>query len=260
MDCLWSQWPKVAERIRRSRHLLLLLDYDGTLAPIAPSPEQATLPPATKRLLQKLSRSPTVTVALISGRALAELRQLVGLRDLTYIGNHGLEMWRDGRRTVVDIPESSRKALGEILPRLAKLASEFHGAYLEDKGPALSLHYRLVPRDEAPRLKAAFRHEVLPFVHSGDFTLLKGKRVIEVRAGVNWTKGHAARSLVKRMRRRSLLPIYIGDDRTDEDAFRLLSDGITIRVGFHRRSGADYYVRGVREVHSLLQWMSAACA
>ena len=242
-----------------SRHLLLLLDYDGTLTPIAPSPKQATLPLATKSILRKLSRNPRLSVALISGRALGDLRQLVGLRGLTYIGNHGLEFWREGERTVLDIPQSSREALDQILPRLAKLVSDVPGAQLENKGLAVSLHYRQVPRDESRRLKLAFRRIVLPFVRAGTLTLLKGKKVIEVRPGLNWTKGDAASWLMRRMRRRSLLPIYIGDDQTDEDAFRMLQGGITIRTGIHRQSLAQYYVRGVRDVFRFLE-LAAACA
>lgn len=260
MDYLWSQWSKVAERIRKSRHLLLLLDYDGTLAPIAPVPEEARLPPATKSVLRRLSHSPKVSVALISGRALAELRQLVGLRGLTYIGNHGLEFWREGERTVLDIPQSSREALDQILPRLAKLVSDVPGAQLENKGLAVSLHYRQVPRDESRRLKLAFRRIVLPFVRAGALTLLNGKMVIEVRPGLNWTKGDAALWLMRRMRRRPLLPIYIGDDQTDEDAFRALSRGITIRVDTHENSKAKYYVRGVPEVVVFLERMTARSA
>lgn len=260
MEYLWSRWPKVEQRICGSRHLLLLLDYDGTLTPIAPSPKQATLPLATKSILRKLSRNPRLSVALISGRALAELRQLVGLRGLTYIGNHGLEVWREGERTVLDIPQSSREALDQILPRLAKLVSDAPGAQLENKGLAVSLHYRQVPRDGSRRLKLAFRRIVLPFVRAGALTLLKGKKVIEVRPDLKWTKGDAALWLMRRMRRRFPLPIYIGDDQTDEDAFGMLREGITIRAGMHRRSKAHYYVRGVQGVFRLLEWMVSTYA
>lgn len=257
MNYLWSQWSKVGERIRRSRHLLLLLDYDGTLAPIAPEPEEARLPPATKSVLRRLSHSPKVSVALISGRALSDLRRLVGLRNLTYVGNHGLEIQRYGIRKVVRvIPNAYRAAMSLIRPRLSTMVAGVPGSHLEDKGLSLSLHYRLVHRDQVRRLRAAFRREVLPFVRSGTLTVLTGKKVIEVRPSLNWTKGHAVRWLLRRMRRRSVLSIYIGDDRTDEDAFAVLIRGITIRVGAHRPSKAQYYVRGTREVFSFLEMMA----
>jgi trehalose 6-phosphate phosphatase len=87
---------------------------------------------------------------------------------------------------------------------------------------------------------------------------VNGKKVIEVHPGLNWTKGHATLWLVKHARHPSPLPIYIGDDRTDEDAFDMLREGITIRVGKHRRSKAQYYVKNVREVLRLLEWMTPA--
>ena len=260
MEWLWSRWPDVEEKIERSEHTLLLLDYDGTLAPIAPSPEQATLPSSTRLVLGRLSRNPRVTVALISGRPLATLRQLVRVRNLSYVGNHGLEMWHRGRRKDVLVPECSREALSRIRPTLAGLVKDVPGARLEDKGLSLALHYRLTHTSQVARLKAGIGREVRPFVRSGALTVMNGKKVIEVRPCLNWTKGHATLRLMKRVRRRSLLPIYIGDDQTDETAFRMLRGGITIRVGMHRRSKAQYYVRGVGEVLQFLEWILARYA
>jgi trehalose 6-phosphate phosphatase len=260
MEWLWSRWPDVEEKIERSEHTLLLLDYDGTLAPIAPSPKLATLSPATRSVLRSLSQSSKVTVVVISGRSLLELRRLVGLPHLIYVGNHGLEMWREGRRVAVAVQKASREAIRLIRPRLAKLAAAVPGASLEYKGLSVSLHYRLVPGDRVARLKAAFRREVLPLVRPPALTVLNGKKVIEIRPGLNWTKGHAVMRLMKRLGRPSLLPIYIGDDRTDEDAFGALTEGLTIRVGAHRRSKARYYVRGVREVLQFLEWIRARYA
>ena len=248
------------EQILKSSHTLLFLDYDGTLAPIAPSPKLATLPPATKSVLRSLSQSSKLTTVLISGRSLLELRRLVGLPCLTYVGNHGLEMWREGRRVAVAVQKTSREAIGLIRPRLAKLATAVPGASLEYKGLSVSLHYRMVSGDQVARLKAAFRREVLPLARPPVLTVLKGKKVIEVRPGLNWTKGHAVMRLMKRLGRSSLLPIYIGDDRTDEDAFGALTEGLTVRVGAHRRSKARYYVRSVREVLQLLEWIRARYA
>ena len=256
MKWLWSEWPQVEGRIWSSGHTVLLLDYDGTLAPISRVPEEATVSAPMKSLLRRLSRSSRVTVALISGRPLANLRQLVGLRNLTYVGNHGLEMLHQGRRTGVIVPRFSREALSRVRPILASLVKDVPGASLEDKELSLAFHYRRLRASEVARLKTGIRLAVLPFVRSGGLSLLNGRKIIEVRPGLNWTKGDAALCLVKRMRHRRLLPIYIGDDRTDEDAFDVLIDGITIRVGAHHRSKARYYVRNVREVAELLEWIA----
>jgi len=260
MKWLWSEWPQVEGRIWSSGHTVLLLDYDGTLAPIARVPEEARVPAPMKSLLRRLSRSSRVTVALISGRPLANLRQLVGVRNLTYVGNHGLEMWHRGRCTSVAVPGRSREALSRIRPTLASLVKGVPGARLEDKGLSLALHYRLARASQVACLKAGIGREARPFVRSGALTVMNGKKVIEVRPCLNWTKGDATLRLMKRVRRRSLLPIYIGDDQTDETAFRMLRGGITIRVGMHRRSRAQYYVRGVGEVLQFLEWILARYA
>ena len=260
MRWLCSRWPEVKQRILRSGHTLLFLDYDGTLTPIAPSPDQATLPSSTRSLLQRFSRNPRVTVALVSGRPLANLRQLVRVRNLSYVGNHGLEMWHRGRCTSVAVPGHSREALSRIRPTLAGLVKDVPGARLEDKGLSLAIHYRLACASQVACLKAEIGHEVRPFVSSGALTLMNGKKVIEVHPSLNWTKGHATLWLVKHARHPSPLPIYIGDDRTDENAFDMLRGGITIRVGRHQRSKAQYYVRGVGEVLQFLEWILARYA
>jgi len=258
LEWLWFQWPQVAAEILSSSYRVLLLDYDGTLTPIAPTPEQATLPASTRSVLRDLSRRPRMTVAMVSGRPLNELRRLVRVRNLIYIGNHGLEMWQDGREAGVVVPQSFQEAVARVRSQLAGLVADIPGALVEDKGLSVSLHYRLVPHRLEGHLMGVFAREILPLVRSSGLTVLHGKKVIEFRPRINWTKGHAALWVMKHIRRRWVLPIYIGDDLTDEDAFGALVDGITIRVGAHAESKARYYVRDVKEVVAFLRWMAAA--
>lgn len=241
-----------------SSYMALLLDYDGTLTEIASTPEQATLASSTRSLLRVLSRRPRMTVAVISGRSLNELRRLVMVRDLIYVGNHGLEMWNNGRQTGVIVPRALQEAVARIRSQLTDVAADIPGVLVEDKGLSVSLHYRLVAHGLEGHLMGVFAREIVPLVRSSGLTVLHGKKVIELRPKLNWTKGHAALRVLKQIRRRSVLPIYIGDDLTDEDAFGALAEGITIRVGAHAGSNAHYYVRGVKEVVALLQWMAAA--
>ncbi len=256
MKWLWSRWPDVEERIRSDEHILLLLDCDGTLAPIARVPGEATLPRNTGLLLRRLSRRRKTTLAIVSGRTVADLRRLVGLRNITYIGSHGLGVWRNGRHTRHIMPKSSMDAIARLRPRLAALVRDFPGAFIEEKWSSLCLHYRLVNADQRARLKTAVRLELTGLEGSAALKVMSGKRVLEIRPNVPWTKGDACLALMRQMRRRSLLPIYIGDDRTDEDAFEALSHGITIRVGDHRRSRARYYVRDTGEVIAFLEWLT----
>jgi trehalose-phosphatase len=128
---------------------------------------------------------------------------------------------------------------------------------MEDKRSSLCVHYRLVRANRAAPLRAAVRREVIALEPSGGLKVMSGKRALEIGPSVHWTKGEASLRVVRRTRRRSALPIYIGDDKSDEDAFEALSDGITIRVGARRRSRARYYVRNTGEVIAFLEWMAA---
>ena len=259
MHYLWSRWPEIQKQIRSQKHLLFLLDYDGTLTPIAPTPRQARLSPQTKLVLRRLSRKPNISLAVISGRALTDLKGMVGLRNLAYAGNHGLELWHKKRQTV-KIPRALKKALSDVTRILRKVRREFDGVVMEDKGLSLSFHYRLVKAKGLTPLKIKFWNHVMPLVRSGTIRVVKGKRVFEVRPNVPWAKGHAALWFMKRLASASCLLIYIGDDQTDEDAFRVLKRGITIRVGQHHRSEAKYYVRRVREVIRFLECLADAHA
>lgn len=257
MEWLWSQWPQVAAELVSRRDRLLLLDYDGTLAPSAPVPEQATLPASTRSVLWELSRHSRMTIAVISGRPLCELRRLVGVRNLTYIGRHGLQMWQEGRPAGVRMPQPFQDTVARIRSQLTSLVAEIPGALVEDRGRSVSLQYQLVPDRLERQLMGVFVRDILPLARSSGLTVLHRKKVIELRHRLHWTKGHAALWVMKEIHRRSVLPIYISDDRTDEDAFAMLQRGITIRVGAQGRSKAHYYVRNVDEVVALLQWMAA---
>lgn len=260
MRYLWSRLPEIEKQILSTKKLLLLLDYDGTLAPIAPTSEQARLKPPTKLVLRRLSQRPHVTVAIISGRTLADLKRMVGLKDLAYAGNHGLGLWwRDNRQTV-KVPRATQKILTELRRVLSRECRNFAGAVLENKGLSLSLHYRQVEAKRVARLKSVFRNCITPFLHSGKVCVVKGKKVFDIRPHVTWTKGHAALWFMRRIGTLSSLPIYIGDDQTDEDAFEILKAGITVRVRKARRSKARYCVRGVKEVVRFLQWLEGKYA
>jgi len=185
---------------------------------------------------------------------------MVGLRNLAYAGNHGLELWWHNERRTVKIPRALKKALSEVARILRKVRREFDGVVMEDKGLSLSFHYRLVKAKRLTPLKKKFWNHVMPFVRSGTIRVVKGKRVFEIRPNVPWTKGHATLWFMTRLAGASCLPIYIGDDQTDEDAFRVLKRGMAIRVGQHHRSEAKYYVRRVSEVVRFLECLADAHA
>jgi trehalose-phosphatase len=234
---LFDCWAGIAGRLRAYDHVLLLSDFDGTLTPIVDRPEQAILDQATGSLLAGLAQSARYTVGVVSGRALADLQSRVGIPGLQYAGNHGLEMAGPG----TDF--THRKAIAQIADLQAvhlalreKLAA-FPEILIENKGLTLSVHYRLAADEQVEAAREAFDAVLRAPCLLGRLTVTTGKKVWEVRPVVAWDKGAAVAMLLKRARRRrpgaSIGVIYLGDDRTDEAAFRTVDEagGIAIYVG-----------------------------
>lgn len=212
--------------------LLIGLDFDGTLAPIVPHPDDAALPAATRQVLVALTRRPDTRVALVSGRSLADLRQRVDVATAHYAGNHGMEIEGPGVARVHDGAAAARPVLAGIARQLAADLGDVDGVVVEDKGLTLSIHYRRVA---AGAEQARVRQHVLDHCRGmAGVRVTEGRKVVEVRPDVDWHKGRALRFL-----RDTLLvghpgapTLFIGDDRTDEDAFREVGDdGCAIFVG-----------------------------
>lgn len=258
MRYLFDNWQAVSRGLK-NKYLLILLDFDGTLCPIVETPEKAALPRATKELLSRLSLEPKIRLAFISGRPIGALKKKIGLKNVFYSGNHGMEIEGPKIRFKPFVPSGYRKALEYIRDSLQKRISGVPGARVEDKGLSLTLHYRLVEDAEVPALKTLF-HEVtiLPAV-SDKIRVKPGKKVLEIRPPVEWDKGRVVLWLLARQRfagkNNEVFPIYIGDDITDEDAFNALSKiGLTIYVGKpDGKSQARFYLHNPEEVAELLR-------
>lgn len=260
MQCLFRDQDSLKDKLR-NKFLLIFLDYDGTLAPIVKAPNKASLSWKTKLLLRELSQNPQCRIAIISGRALRDLQEKVGLKNIIYVGNHGLEI--DGPRLKFSSPVSLtyKQALERIKEELKKRTSLIKGVLIEDKGLSSSLHFRLVHANKRALVKAIFHEVVLSDKIKGIIKTRPGKMVLEVRPMVNWDKGKVAVWLLARQQFASagkqVLPIYIGDDLADEDAFRVLKNkGITVFVGQAKSSYAQYYLRNINEVVKFLRIIS----
>lgn len=226
--------PTLAARLSGTP-LAILLDIDGTLAPIAPRPDAAVVPAATLEIISKLSRMPNTHVVVVTGRAVAAARKLVPLDGLGVIGNHGFEiLGEDGEMIIAPEALSHRDALQSAAARLAPLAGQHPGVILEDKTWTMSVHTRLAARAEIPQITA----EVTRVASELGLVLTGGKEILELRPPIQIHKGTAALEWAKTIG--ALEPdgsvLYIGDDRTDEDAFQSLRAAaphaaITIRVG-----------------------------
>ena len=231
---------------------MVILDYDGTLTPIVTAPRAAVLAPSVRRTLARLAASERVRLAILSGRALGDVRARVGLADVVYGGCHGLEI--EGRGLRFRHPRASAARVAAARRALASGAASIPGAHVEFKGLAVSFHYRRVApsRHAEARAVAAGVARRMP-----DLRVIAGRAVFDFVPRVRWSKGAAARWIIGRVGP-SLRPgppviVYAGDDTTDEAAFAALSGrGVTVRVGGGAR-GAEYAVSGVRQVHALLR-------
>src|SRR5687768_4993566 len=212
-----------AER-QRLGHLLLALDFDGTLAPIVSHPENAQMLDDARGGIERLLKRGDTDVAFISGRSLSDLRDRCAFDGVYYSGNHGLEIDGPGVRETREQAVDLRPRVRAIAEVLRHRLDGIHGVILEDKDLTLSVHSRMIEDEmERERVHGIVKESLRT---GGDgLKLTYGKRVIEVRPDVEWHKGEATLYLieaVEKARRSAVYPIFIGDDITDEDAFAAL--------------------------------------
>lgn len=239
---------------------IVMLDVDGTLAPIAPRPELAQVPAETSACVAALAARPNVIVALVSGRAAADARRLVRVANTWVIGNHGYEIVSPDGESLVDPQiEPYRNLVAQAGRRLEARLNHVPGVIVEDKTWTLSVHFRLVDEAVLPRIRGA----VEEIANALGLRLTEGKKVFEVRPPARVDKGTAVLTLAARLHaiedHASL--VFIGDDRTDEDAFRALRmrqrNAVTVRVAPDERTGtaAEFTVDDPEEVLFFLQWL-----
>ena len=253
----WAQRSAV-EPLLAAPRLLAAFDYDGTLVPIAPTPEQAVAGADTRRALEALAGLPGTRLAVVSGRPVARLRELVGEAGAWLVGLHGLEVAGPGEapRPRLDL-EVSAAALGPLRAVAAELAGRYPGVRVEDKGPTLALHTRLAGRADATMAGGAFRDAVSAVP---GYEVMSGKEVLEARpAGVH--KGGAVAELLAGWESSAgdVAVLYVGDDVTDEDAFRALGGAplaVTVQVGGNGETAAQYRLEAQSEVAELLAWLA----
>ncbi len=257
MRDLLARWPVVAKKLASARRKLLILDFDGTLAPIVRNPSLAAVDRPLKRVLARLVGRDDFVVAVVSGRALADVRTRVGLPGAVFVGNHGLEV--SGRGARLSMPAKRVRRRAASLRTIArKLKAAFYlwpGVQVEDKVYTLSVHFRNIH----PYGKPAF-DELMKFYRQKfkkyPVVWRKGKKVWEARPFPSWGKGDAALALAARFA--GALPVVLGDDDTDEDMFRALAGrGLTVRVGRSSHSSADYYLKSQKKVILLLKKLSS---
>lgn len=251
---LWPAREAVADRLAAAPGVVCCLDFDGVLAPIVDDPDAATMPAPLRERVVRLRDCDSVRVAVVSGRALADLHDRVAVEGIAYAGNHGLERRIDGRRSVVPHARRSADAVSRVCDRLGDRLAHVPGVGIEDKELTATVHVRGVPEDRVPAVERTVRDTVQAVTADGPAMEVRdGKAIREVRPAVDWDKGRAVERLVAAAPD-GWLPLYVGDDVTDEDAFEALrerGDGFGVLVG-ERETAADYRLVDRRDVRELL--------
>lgn len=220
------------QRVQKHERLFLMADFDGTLVPIVSRPDEVLVTEKLVQLLKGLSECSRVWVAVVSGRPFVELDRYLPVNGLTLVGGHGSEMrWADSAVQTTILSRTETMAFRALRAKLIDLLAQWPGCFLEEKPHAVALHFRLAPE----RVRLCVR-DTLPNVirmssHQQVLELIWGRMVAEFRLnGVN--KGNAVKTLLEHVSNQAPHPVYLGDDRTDDDAFRVIRrNGTTIGVG-----------------------------
>jgi trehalose 6-phosphate phosphatase len=230
--------------------LAIFLDYDGTLTPIVSRPDQAVLMDSTRAILRTLAAK--MPVAILSGRDLDDVRQRVNIGAIVYAGSHGFDI--AGPRGVrKEIATEFLPGLDMVEQELGKQLAGIAGARAERKRFSIAAHYRNVNASDIPKVERAVSEVA---ARHRELRKMDGKKVYELLPDIDWDKGKAVLWLLENLglERAKVRPIYIGDDRTDEDAFRALEkSGVGILVSEEPRpTAARYSLKDPAEVERFL--------
>jgi trehalose-phosphatase len=232
--------------------LALFLDFDGTLLPIQSRPDHVVLPQQLRKLLAALAHR-GFPVWIVSGRSLKDLQRRISIAGIGLAGNHGFEIQWKKKKWMHPVAHTSRPFTQRMLRRIQARLKGIPDILIENKGATGSIHYRNIPTTGAAKVRKVVRQ----IFYSGQSTgllLTRGKKVFEIRPVAPWNKGEAILWILKHFLPKRAFPCYIGDDITDEDAFRAVARrGLSIRVGRTQKSVARYQIRSPGEVRTLLQ-------
>lgn len=241
------------KKLAHDHKIALFMDFDGTLVPIRENPAECFLSEKIKQQLRSLADSEHVCLTIMSGRSLADVRKRVGIRKIYYGGNHGFDISGPGLKYTHEKALSSEPLMRHVKRRLKHEIEGIQGAWIEDKKFTVSLHFRSVKKQYLPSVKKVFYKVAREYLQNRSLGVIKGKKVLELTPRLTWDKGRAVRWILHLLNN-GWLPIYVGDDTTDETAFAALKKGgITIRVGKSKSTRAKYYVKGYWEIPQLLE-------
>ncbi len=262
MPYLFNHLDSIQEALRRSP-FGLITDVDGTISQTAPTPQQAKISPLCQYYLSKLS-SHLALVAAVSGRAALEIKKMLKIDGMVYIGNHGLERWSKGhsefQKDAQDYSSMIKTAIKELAPLLS-----IEGISIENKGVTATIHYRLCR--EPPLAEIEILRAVAASPQAEGLRIIKGRMAINLLPPIEVNKGTATLGLIREYNLQG--GIYLGDDLTDVDAFKAIHaacrnldfQGFAIGITSPEMpeklvSEVDFTLNGVGDVEDFLRWMS----
>jgi trehalose-phosphatase len=251
-----SSWKNIQSQIGK-RDVALFLDFDGTLSEIVTDPAKAVLKDSLKELIRHCSSA--LKIAIMSGRDRLDVKQRIGLDNIFYVGSHGLDI--SGPGCFYYIVEDAQKFSEELQDATMKTIHEFQqlkGIIIERKSFSTAIHYRMTPESEEEFIRVRIFDLISKYP---GLKAKKGKKVIEIFPNLKWGKGEAVKKLSEILNINSefTLPIYIGDDLTDEDAFmeiRHKGIGIKVHESGDPKTEARYFLKNPGEVESFLRIIS----
>jgi trehalose 6-phosphate phosphatase len=239
-----------------NRAIFLMCDFDGTLAPIQGDPGKCILLPDIRKQLEMIIRTGNSHVAILSGRSLSDIQKRVPIKDIYHAGSHGLEISGPNIEYVHPKALVAKTIIDKIRKSVEKEIVNIEGILIEKKKFSFTLHYRMANKADGAFMRKTFYKIISENTENQTMAILKGKKVLELTPNVLWDKGKAALLIIKQLEK-TCLPIYIGDDVTDESAFKALSEGgITIRVGISKKTAAQYYLKNQREILQFLHYIN----
>jgi len=241
----FRNWPEIRDQLRAAKQWAFVLDFDGTLVSLRWRPGDVRMPRETKLILKRLAAHENVSVAIVSGRKLQSVRKLISINGLRYFGVHGGE--REGRSVVLGA--RSRLALDAAKRSIRKQLGSIRGMWIEDKGLSIAVHYRGVNATTAESAATTLAGLTAPW--RDVLHILNGSWVWEILPKEIPGKSTAVNEVVNDLRQAATV-VYVGNDGTDELAFAVLPNQITVRVGQERRTLARFVVRSPSEVLRLL--------
>ena len=250
----------IVSKLRQAERVWLFLDYDGTLADFAPTPDYVAPSPEVLELLDKLKQQKNIRVAVVSGRRLEHVRALLPLDGILLTGTYGVEILpaSGGQFNRLDY-ETIRPTLEKIKPQWESLLSGRQGFFLEDKGWSLAIHAKDAPDDEAEQVLSRALEVAEGAFKSSIFRILGGHKFLEIGPRLA-NKGKAVKYILEKEAWEDALYIYIGDDDKDEEAFEIIQErgGLAMMVAPESRiSRADCRLDSPRQVRKWLKDLPA---